>query len=276
MSADIAEHVAEYIDRIKGYYRERLASGFELCSGWPTLKLVAKPSPEDVAKTLRQLSSPYPTTTMDYWSQHLVCVLLGQKPTALIENDFLPVPDPKTITDELFGKYTESGPKEIDSFLRYVAEKCGVRHLVVGRSEDPTTIYYRDDSWQDACVLYLYHERLLSPALLQRASEVFDEFQGILLGYTLPSQVVYALGHSWIPADMSRVRGAFQEQKDVTQLMSKTMQRQLYNSFYAAYQLLLPEVSKKYQEAAQLIKYIKSKLGEEHRSMCLGVRTVIK
>ena len=71
----------------------------------------------------------------------LVCVALGLKPVALIENDFLPNPresiralgkDYKKEGDEVM----EGAQREFDFQLRYVAsQKCNLQFLVLDFSD---------------------------------------------------------------------------------------------------------------------------------------------
>jgi len=130
-----------------------------------------------------------------------------------IIDEHFKLPRQVEVIDSLFGSYFYLKEDEYEKkllFLRYIfLTKCDLKMLVMTKHGDPTVIYYKKDKWEDALLLYLYHEERIEEKFIyphgdelaeyttSNISEelirdyVFNMFQSILLGYTMDSLIRY-------------------------------------------------------------------------------------
>lgn len=120
-----------------------------------------------------------------------LCAMDNRK-IAMIDNDFLP---------DNYKHLLDDGGED-DMLFRYLSLfKCSdmnLKYLVIIGDDDPTTIFYRKDKWEDALILYLYHENRLKNLDIELTDDAkypqwsLHIFQGILLGYDINSIFYYA------------------------------------------------------------------------------------
>lgn len=264
----------EFTAYIRDLYEKRLGPR-PFCSGY-NIPLISNPSEEIVDKFIQQIINPYSNTLKaSFTDNDLVCVILDRKPVAMIDNDYLP----------------EENDENLDAYLRYVSVHAGVHLLITYRTEDPTRIYYKEEHWKDACILYLYHEQLLGHSLVERIAEVFNYFQGILLGYDLHSILLYSIGtrdltpliRQSLPELITTATddeyGSYEYFSSYNlkyESLSREQKDRLYHLYYSLYVAEMPKARKMYKEATSIISYIKSRLTKEHEAMCIGTRKMIE
>lgn len=160
-------------------YTKRL--GISYCSGLPIIPS-KNPSDKDLVLWGNYHTNNYDNKLLSSnWDHDLLCVILGKKPTALIDNDHM-----------------RNYDNQFDYYLRYMAEKCGIRKLTMLGNNDPTNIYYKSENWKDAILLYLYHENesIFPDEIINMDHHGFNCFQGILLGYTKESVHDYEINYN--------------------------------------------------------------------------------
>ena len=126
----------------------------------------------------------------DPWFYDFIATWIGNKPMALIDNDYHPGANDE---NPFFGAE--------EAMARYIASfKSGLRHFVLnrGKSEDDyAVIYYKSENWVDATILYLYENGHLGDKIFETLQFNQDITYGILLGYNFYSMIDYAVENPW-------------------------------------------------------------------------------
>jgi hypothetical protein len=131
----------------------------------------------------------------DYELYQLFCVINKKKPLAMIGND-----------DPTFSHADSVENRKVQNAVYYALDNCNILRMVIGRDDidsssmnsdsssmrdDPTRLYFYEENWTSACIMALFHEDKFSDKLIKIVLPMFEEFQAVLLGYTLNSCVNY-------------------------------------------------------------------------------------
>lgn len=136
---------------------------------------------------------------------------------------------------------------------------CGVKTLRTNN----LVIYFTNQHWLNAIMLYMYYEKLFDTEVLSRIDYCFNEFEGILLGYTSESIIDNELG--WDIYDNAYQSIPTYANKGFTDKVKEFMGqyefspdqvRKLYAIYYGEVQQYLPQHTQKYEYAVSLINYL--------------------
>jgi hypothetical protein len=147
------------------------------------------------------------TIKMAHWDVDLLAVLCGTKKIALIDNDCLMDPDDPT--------------DDIDYKLRHICSIYGMERVTTYKNNDPANLYYFPKNWKHVAILYKYHSgdcKLPSYPNFKK-QEVFDMFQGILLGYDVTSIIFYIRQYKFLS-------NTFDDVKNEWDVLRKTIEKE--------------------------------------------------
>jgi hypothetical protein len=207
------------------------------------------------------------------WDQDLYAVMIGAKPCALIDNlENLIVP----------GTTPQEDIESYDSLMRMNFLLMGGRYMEIYKNTyDFAMIYYLPETWEYACILYLYHEKLLSYNLHRKARELFTEFQSILLGYNVYSTIIYESRvdtylHNYVEEKTGRQIRLVSEARKEIKKISRDEWISIYRDLYEIWKDIEENMKTRYNRAQKLINHIKSKLTSEHKIAFTGeISTII-
>lgn len=247
------EYHKKYCERMIEKYSSKIDSKY--CTGLP----IEIKDPDEISATELNIwadykRDSYPANLLEKIDYHLVCVMIGAKPVALLDVDAYP-----------------SDEKQHDSFMRFVSYKCDVRSLISDRYGQQSTIYYHKDHWTNAMILFLFHEQLLDSSIRNQITKTqggFDAFQGILLGYNKDSFIDYSFIHYSI-GDVFKVPTVQATEEEI---------KDSYQQYYKIFSKLKRKLSSSYEEMQKLIETLKSKVENEpcYRACALQDVPVLK
>jgi hypothetical protein len=120
----------------------------------------------------------------DYEFMQLIDVIIGNKTMCMIENDYYVDFDDSA---DLSGDMSIFQRRFFVEF--FSLKNCGLLRFIFDRDDDPTCLYFYEENWINALIMYLFNERKYDHLFKDVNFEVFT---GILLGYSVTSCINYS------------------------------------------------------------------------------------
>jgi hypothetical protein len=119
----------------------------------------------------------------DYELMQLIDVIIGNKTMCMIENDYYLIFDDSVELTSGMNKFQSRFAIEFAAL-----KDCGLLRFILDRDDDPTCLYFYEENWPNALIMYLFQDGKHGHLFKDVDSETFSS---ILLGYSVTSCINY-------------------------------------------------------------------------------------